>query len=173
MEIVVNALRKEVNMEDKCDLAIKRALEKGPKRVRIASREELKMEINNFKNISLRLMQTLKNNNVKVPSFASKINLETKEDGLREIAEDGKEGGVTDYLENMSVGDSQLSIGGKALDQNAGAEEQLNFEKVMLEERLNSMNNDLYEKNEKILELLQTIEDLKIQIFSRDKTVEI
>lgn len=46
MEIVVDALRREVNMEDKCDLAIKRALEKGPKRVRIASREELKMEIN-------------------------------------------------------------------------------------------------------------------------------
>lgn len=56
MEIVTNALRKEVNMEDKCDLAIKRALEKGPKRVRIASREELKMEINNFKNLALRLV---------------------------------------------------------------------------------------------------------------------
>lgn len=56
MEIVVDALRKEVNSEDKCDLAIKRALEKGPKRVRIASREELKMEINSYKNVSLRLL---------------------------------------------------------------------------------------------------------------------
>ena len=56
MEIVVDALRREVNREDACDLAIKRALEKGPKRVRIASREELKMEINNFKNIALRLV---------------------------------------------------------------------------------------------------------------------
>jgi hypothetical protein len=56
MEIVVDALRREVNSEDKCDLAIKRALEKGPKRVRIASREELKMEINSYKNVSLRLV---------------------------------------------------------------------------------------------------------------------
>jgi hypothetical protein len=62
MEIVVNALRKEINQSDKCDLVIKQALEKGPKRVRIASREELKMEINSLKNVTLRLTQILKTN---------------------------------------------------------------------------------------------------------------
>ena len=90
MEIVVDALRKEVNMEDKCDLAIKRALEKGPKRVRIASREELKMEINLYKNISLRLVQTLKTNGIKPPNFAEKAALDLKETGIR-IEAEGKE----------------------------------------------------------------------------------
>ena len=32
---------------------------------------------------------------------------------------------------------------------------------------------DTKDKNEKILELLETIEDLKINIYSRDKTIEI
>ena len=32
---------------------------------------------------------------------------------------------------------------------------------------------DAKDKNEKILELLETIEDLKINIYSRDKTIEI
>jgi predicted hydrolase (HD superfamily) len=35
-------------------------MNKGPQRVRIASREELKMEVNKFKNISLRLMEEMK-----------------------------------------------------------------------------------------------------------------
>jgi signal transduction protein with GAF and PtsI domain len=83
MEIVVDALRKEVNSEDRCDRAIKQALEKGPKRVRIASREELKMEINNFKSVSLRLMRMLKDNNLKVPGFASETKLTASETGLR------------------------------------------------------------------------------------------
>ena len=52
LEITINALRTEVNEEDKCDQAIMKAITKGPKQVRIASREELKMEINKYKNIS-------------------------------------------------------------------------------------------------------------------------
>lgn len=59
MEIAMNALRKHVNSEDTCDRVITDALNKGPKRVRIASREELKIEINKFKNISLRLVADL------------------------------------------------------------------------------------------------------------------
>ena len=62
METTVNALRAVVNQEDTCDQAIRDALEKGPKRVRIASREELKMEINKYKNISTRLMDEMKRN---------------------------------------------------------------------------------------------------------------
>lgn len=55
----MNALRKHVNSEDTCDRVITDALNKGLKRVRIASREELKIEINKFKNISLRLVADL------------------------------------------------------------------------------------------------------------------
>ena len=39
-------MRKIVNNEDRCDGAIKTELDKGPKRIRVASREELKIEIN-------------------------------------------------------------------------------------------------------------------------------
>ena len=46
MEVAINALRKHVNNEDLCDRVITESLAKGPKRIRIASREELKMEIN-------------------------------------------------------------------------------------------------------------------------------
>lgn len=35
------------------------------------------------------------------------------------------------------------------------------------------MNGDMRMKNERILELLNMIEDLKIEIYSRDKTVEL
>jgi hypothetical protein len=49
-------LRKVVNDEDKCNLAIKKELEKGPARIRVLSREELKIEIKKYKNISLRII---------------------------------------------------------------------------------------------------------------------
>jgi len=67
-EVAINALRKVVNSEDKCDTAIKQELDKGPKRIRVASREELKMDINKYKNMTLRLLEVLKSNGIKQPS---------------------------------------------------------------------------------------------------------
>lgn len=67
-EIAINALRKLVNSEDKCDMAIKQELDKGPKRIRVASREELKMDINKYKNMTLRLLEVLKQNGIKQPA---------------------------------------------------------------------------------------------------------
>lgn len=106
MEIAINALRDVVNHEDKCDQAIKSALEKGPKRVRIASREELKMEINKYKNISLRLVDEMKRSGHKVPSHASKSNLSNKETGLRVEKEEAGAGlnATRDHLDAVSVG---------------------------------------------------------------------
>lgn len=174
MEIVIDALRREVNQEDRCDIAIKRALEKGPKRIRIASREELKMEINNFKNVSLRLVQQLKNNGLKVPSFAANAALEVKETGVRIEAEGKENGGAIDHLEMVSVGDSNLSMGGEGLeDSGIATDQQLITEKHRLEQKIVDMNNEMNEKNQKIMELLDLIEDLKIQIYARDKTVDI
>ena len=43
--------------EDEVNLCIKKKLTKGPARIRILSREELKIEIKKYKNISLRLMK--------------------------------------------------------------------------------------------------------------------
>ena len=54
-EVAINALRKVINDEDKCHLARKWELEKGPNRIRVLSREELKMEVKKFKNISIKI----------------------------------------------------------------------------------------------------------------------
>ena len=51
MEVGMGALRRHINSEMECDRIIVDALTKGPKRIRIASREELKIEINKFKSI--------------------------------------------------------------------------------------------------------------------------
>jgi len=91
----MNALRKHINKEDECDRVITDALSKGPKRIRIASREELKMEINKFKNVSLRLMEEIKRSGGKPPAFAR--GLEELETGLRE--ETGKERTALDHLD--------------------------------------------------------------------------
>jgi len=81
--VAINALRKLVNNEDKCDLAIKNELQRGPKRIRIASREELKMEIKKYKSMALRLLEILKQNGIKVPGSMFKIDMEPVT-GLRE-----------------------------------------------------------------------------------------
>ena len=76
MEIGMNALRKYIAKEDLCDTILTEALNKGPKRVRIASREELKIEINKYKNISLRLLEEMKRNGIKAPGYAAKAGLD-------------------------------------------------------------------------------------------------
>ena len=105
-EVAQNALRKLVNSEDKCDQAIAAAFAKGPKKVRIASREEMKIEINKYKNISLRLMDEMKRGGLKAPGYAAKAKLSEPETGLREEAEPNGEGdsGALGHLEAESVG---------------------------------------------------------------------
>ena len=72
LETGINALRKLVNHEDNCNKAIMDAMNSGPKRVRIASREELKIEVNKYKNHYLRLMAEMKKQGMKVPNYVSK-----------------------------------------------------------------------------------------------------
>jgi len=58
-EIAIDAMREMLgeSREDEVNLFIKKKLTKGPARIRVLSREELKMEIKKYKNISLRLMK--------------------------------------------------------------------------------------------------------------------
>lgn len=44
-------------------------------------------------------------------------------------------------------------------------------EKERLEEQVVRMNTEMREKNERMLELLEDIEDLKVQVYARDKSV--
>ena len=174
----MNALRKLINSEDKCEAAIAQAFASGPKRVRIASREELKIEINKYKNISLRLMEEIKRNGLKAPGYAAKANLSEPETGLREEKEKGATlatGGALDHLEVESAGASHMDVGGEGMSVASGeaSAEQLIAEKHRLEEVIVKLNIEAKDKNEKLLELLENIEDLKIQVYSRDKSVEL
>lgn len=126
LEISINALRGAVNDEDLCDTKIREFLEKsGPKQIRIASREELKMEINKYKNISMRLMGEMKKNNIKVPNYAGKANLSKMEDNLREEASKPSQGGAMAHLDAQSeAGSATFEIGGGfdgALDDSGAA----------------------------------------------------
>jgi hypothetical protein len=46
-------------------------------------------------------------------------------------------------------------------------------EKERLEEIVSNLNLELMRKNEKLLELLDEIEEIKIQVYSRDKSIEL
>lgn len=48
---------------------------------------------------------------------------------------------------------------------------QLQIDKLI--EKNNLLNVDLKDKNEKIIELLAEMEDVKIQVFARDKSIEL
>ena len=165
-EVAMNALRKLVNSEDRCDQAITQAFNSGPKRVRIASREELKIEINKYKNISLRLMEEIKRNGLKAPGYAAKANLSEPETGLREEVE--KKGddvsGALGHLDAESAGASHLDVAGDGMSVATGdaTGEQLIAEKQRLEEVIVNMKLEAKDKNDKILDLLESIEDLKI-----------
>jgi hypothetical protein len=62
---------------------------------------------------------------------------------------------------------------GADFNEGEASEAQLVREKHRLEEVLARTNVDLKDKNEKILDLLQSIEDFKIEIYSRDKSIAI
>jgi hypothetical protein len=166
-ELAINALRKVIRDEDKCDLAIKNELQKGPKRIRIATREELKMEIKNYKNMVLKLMEVLKKNNIRGPGI--KVDSEPVS-GLRE---DRKDEQIFDInrMDGASVADDKENA-----DLNLGDEGGLQVQELLeikerLEESVVKLNMELREKNEKLLELLEEIEETKIQVYARDKSV--
>jgi hypothetical protein len=58
-DMAINALRKVVADEDKANIAIKKEMEKGALRVRVLSREELKIEVRKYKNISLKCLKEM------------------------------------------------------------------------------------------------------------------
>jgi hypothetical protein len=101
-----------------------------------------------------------------VPGFATSPSLNEKETGLRE-----GEAEVTnerDYLDAESAGDSHLSMGGFE-EGEAGQAQQIEW----LTEQKGKMEAVMKDKNQKILELLETIEDFKIQIYSKDKIIDL
>ena len=66
-----------------------------------------------------------------------------------------------------------MGADGTMNDSGAATTEQLINEKHRLEDVIVKLNIDLKNKNEKILELVENIEDLKVQVYSRDKALEL
>ena len=71
-----------------------------------------------------------------------------------------------DHLETQSDAVSQMSLGG---NEGEATEQQLIVEKHRLEEVVSKLNMELKDKNDKILELLEYIEDLRVTVQCRDK----
>jgi len=156
-EVAINALRKLVNSEDKCDQAIKAELDKGPKRVRVASREELKMDVNKYKNMTLRLLELLKQHGVKQPP------------GFKVDAAAGS--GLKEEKPDFDV--NNLSAQASEAAEEGVNDADLHEDKGKLEEQVVKLNLELKEKNEKLLELLEELEEVRIQVYARDKSVEL
>ena len=144
--------------------------------VRVLNREELKIEIAKFKNISLKIIKDYQKNGIKIPGYAGKIAKEMDDQVKTGIkvpigskAEKVKDNGSEDF-EGSMFGDSQSEAPSMIEDEIP--------EKVLnkidkLEEHTTKLNIDLKEKNEKIIELMGELEDVKIQVFARDKSVEL
>ena len=169
-EVAINALRKVVNNENTCDQAIKNELQKGPKRIRVASREELKMEIKKYKNMSLRLLEILKQNGIKQPT-GFKIDAEAgtgiKEDkGEKDVFDINRMDGATQNGDDKENEDLNLDGEGGGLQN-----QELLEMKERLEESVVKMNLEMREKNERLLDLLEELEEMKIQVYARDKSV--
>lgn len=81
-EIAIDAMREFIgnDREDEVNQYIKKKLTKGPARIRVLSREELKMEIKKYKNISLKLMKDYtKATGKKLPGYVKGL----QEDSLK------------------------------------------------------------------------------------------
>ena len=152
-EVAINALRRLVNSEDACDQAIKNALDKGPKRIRVASREELKMDVNKYKNMTLRLLEVLRQHGLTQPP-GCKVDAAAGT-GLKE-----------EKKEEFDINDLSAQASDTGADAGDGPEE-----KARLEEAVVKLNLELKEKNEKLLELLEELEEVRIQVYARDKSI--
>lgn len=160
-EVAINVLRRVVGDEDACNKAIKKELEKGPLRVRVLSREELKMEIKKYKNISLRIVKDFQKTGNKVPSYVSGLVKESAAGGLGEGLKKEKSDAGFD-------GDSMFEVQSE-LPQDEEIPEKFQQKIEKLEDQIVKLNVSLKDKNEKILELLNELEEVKIQVYAAEK----
>ena len=168
-DFAINALRKLIQDEDKCNLAIKRELEKGPLRVRVLSREELKIEVKKYKNISLKCIKEMQRLGGKTPGYATTIIKEfesgTGVEGVKQM-----KGSDMSQSNNDFEGESMFEEQSEMPDE---VPEKIMQKLEKQEDQIVKINMELKVKNEKILELLSELEEIKIQVFARDKSIEL
>jgi len=134
------------------------------------------MEIKKYKNMALRLLEMLKANGIKAPTgfkIDQSAGTGIKEDkGENDIFDINNESASAKMMQNGSNAD--LMFDKENVDDNNGlgySDQELMEAKERLEEQVVKMNMEMREKNERMLELLEDIEDLKVQVYARDKSV--
>ena len=68
-------------------MAVKRALEKDYARIRVLSREELKIEVKKYKNMSLKIIDDMKKHKLKAPKYASALEKENEDENKMQLGE--------------------------------------------------------------------------------------
>lgn len=115
MDQCVDALRDLLDKngidKDAQDMAITKKLKAGPAMIRMLSREELKIEIKKYKNISLKIIAEFNKMNKKVPGYAR---------GIEKEALEGNDIGVGMKLEKNA--DVDESVAESSLFENDDAE---------------------------------------------------
>ena len=167
MDICVDALRELLDKnsidKDAQDIAIKRKLEGPVAKIRVLSREELKIEIQKYKNISLKIIKEFNKTNKKVPSYAKSVE---KESGLGVGLKEEK-----DIEVDASEQESSMFEHGDDLpdDLPQPAKDEIERHK----EEVVKMKNEVKNKNEKLIDLLTEMEEVKVLVHARDKQIEL
>lgn len=131
------------------------------------------MEIKKYKNLSLKIIKEIKKLGGKVPNYAATLEKEANNPGASAVAAGLKIEKATDDGENF---DGESMFGGASesnLDGEADIPEKVQAKLDKYEEQIVKLNFDLKDKNSKLLELLTELEDIKIQVFARDKSIEL
>ena len=130
------------------------------------------MEIKKYKNLSLRIIKELKKQGGKVPNYAASLEKEANDPGKSALAAGLKIDKGSDD-ENF---DGESMFGGASesnLDGEGDIPEKIQAKLDKYEDQIVKLNFDLKDKNSKLLELLSELEDIKIQVFARDKSIEL
>jgi hypothetical protein len=140
-ELIINTLRNSINDDDKADKAILDTLNKGPPRIRVATREELKMDIKKLKNQVLVLRNKTK-----------------------EKQENERKGDTSGLEEEKEMNDQMIDLGNKNKDDRE--KKIFNQVKEELEQLNHQLNLDLNSKNQQILDLFEQMEEQKVIFYS-------
>lgn len=144
-EVVIETLRKLIGDDDVIEKELMKVINKGPPRMRVMTREELRMEIKKLKNKLAR---------------KSKKKDDAEEDDQSAKSEKGQDNAD---LEKENVSDFENASMYGMND----AEEA----KRRLEETVNVLQNELKDKNDVILTLREDIENLKVEVRARDMNI--
>lgn len=158
-DFIITTLRKVVGDEDKCDRALVGELNKGPDRIRCATREELKMENKKLK----AMLQASKEKTVKLELLLTENNANA--------------GGAGNGPNLAGTVESGAVAPGPELRYSVVAGETAENSKklVALEAELDDLKlkstTEINEKNTRILEITRELDDCKLELTGRDEKI--